>query len=118
MSRGILKNDFKNGALFSYFGLTAYVDKLHYQAIICSFLEYGIWHDAEVILSDQDVQEYQDLHKSAFGDEISKEKAYDQAVKLLTLVGHIYVPMTEEEFDFFIKERREHYKALFASKRK
>ncbi len=71
-----------------------------------------------MILSDQDIKEYQDLHKSAFGDEISKEKAYDQAIKLLTLMGHIYDPMTEEEFDFFIKERREHYKSLYASQRK
>lgn len=71
-----------------------------------------------MILSDQDVKEFQDLHKTTFGEELTYEVAYEQAVKLLRLMTHIYKPMTEDEFDYYLKEREEWFKAHLASQTK
>jgi aldehyde:ferredoxin oxidoreductase len=48
-------------------------------------------------LSREDVQRFQDIYKEQFGVEISKEEAYEQGIKLLTLVRCVYKPMTVKE---------------------
>ena len=71
-----------------------------------------------MILSDQDVKEFQDLHKTTFREELTYEVAYEQAMKLLRLMADIYKPMTVDEFDFFTKEREERHRAFLASQSK
>jgi hypothetical protein len=49
-------------------------------------------------LSDEQVQEYQRIHKEVFKTEISKQDAYDQGIKLVRFLSVILKPMTEAEF--------------------
>ena len=55
-------------------------------------------HDLLFMLSDEQITKYQTLYKNRFGKEISREKAYEQGVKLIRLVGLIFTPMNEEEY--------------------
>ncbi len=84
-------------------------------AIIRSYQKITSQAGWGVILSDQDIKKFQDLHKSTFGEDISYEDAHEQAVKLLRLMTHIYKPMTEEEHNYYLKEREERYRAFLAS---
>ena len=52
-----------------------------------------------MVISDKDIAEFQRLYKNRYGKEISKEKAYEQGIKLLRLLKRIYKPMTEKQFD-------------------
>jgi hypothetical protein len=58
-----------------------------------------------MMLSDKQVNDFRELYKTSFGKEISFEEAYEQGIKLLTLMQEIYKPMTQEEHDW-IEERR------------
>jgi hypothetical protein len=49
-------------------------------------------------LSNEHISQFQSLYKEQFGEEISKEEAYEQGIKLLRLVQLIYKPMTQAEF--------------------
>lgn len=49
-------------------------------------------------LSDEDIAKFQDLYRSKFGKEITKEDAYEQGIKLVRLMSIVYQPMTEKEF--------------------
>ena len=60
-----------------------------------------------MVLSDEDIAKFQDLYKSHFGKEISKEDAYEQGIKLVRLLSIVYKPMTENEY----KRVQEHRKA-------
>lgn len=51
-----------------------------------------------MVLSDEQIAQFQALYKSRFGEEISKEEAYAQGIKLIRLVEIIYRPMTKEEY--------------------
>lgn len=59
------------------------------------------------MLSDEDIAKFQNLYKSHFGIEISREDAYEQGIKLVRLMSIVYKPMTEDEF----KRVQEHRKA-------
>lgn len=69
-------------------------------------------------ISDKDIAEFQRLYRNRYGREISKEKAYEQGLKLLRLLKRIYKPMTEKQFDAIQTRRAEtlpdmlHYFAL------
>jgi hypothetical protein len=54
-----------------------------------------------MVLSDENVIAFQTLYKEQFGKDISKEEAYEQATKLLSLVSIVYRPMTAEAFERF-----------------
>jgi len=58
-----------------------------------------------MVMSDEDIAEFQRLYKNRYGHEISKEKAYEQGIKLLRLLKRIYKPMTVKQHDA-IQERR------------
>ena len=60
-----------------------------------------------MLLSDEQVAEYQTLYKNRFGKEISREVAYEQGAKLLRLVELIYQPMTEVEYQQLQERRRQ-----------
>lgn len=59
------------------------------------------------MLSDEQIGKFQTLWKSRFGQEISREEAYEKGAKLLRLVELIYKPMTEDEFKIVQKRRKE-----------
>lgn len=50
------------------------------------------------MLSDKQIIKLQLLHKNRFGEEISKEQAVSEGIKLYRLVQLVYTPMTEDEF--------------------
>lgn len=47
------------------------------------------------------VKKYQRLYKKKTGKDLSYDKAFDQAMKLVTLVKVVYNPVTEEDFERF-----------------
>lgn len=51
------------------------------------------------MISETDIKKFQQLYKEEFGIEISKEEAAEQGLKLVTLMSHVYKPMTEGEND-------------------
>ncbi|MGD0328114.1 MAG: hypothetical protein ABSB00_00145 [Minisyncoccia bacterium] len=59
------------------------------------------------MLSDEQITKYQTLHKNRFGNEISREEAYEKGAKLIRLVELIYKPMTENEYQKLQERRRE-----------
>lgn len=60
-----------------------------------------------MVLSDEDVAKFQALYKREFGIEISKEDAYEQGIKLLSLLAIVYKPMTQEEHEQVQLHRRD-----------
>lgn len=48
-------------------------------------------------MTEQDIMKFQQLYKDEFGIDISKEEAAEQGLKLVTLMSHVYKPMTIEE---------------------
>ncbi len=67
-----------------------------------------------MVLSDEDIKSFQDLYRSNFGKEISKEDAYESGIKLLRLMSLAYKPMTQTEYDFVQKHRKEILKDNFS----
>ena len=63
------------------------------------------------MLSDKQITEYQTLYKNRFGKEISREKAYEQGIKLIRLIELIYKPMTKNEYKQ-LQERRKKINGL------
>ena len=59
------------------------------------------------MISDEQVKEFQILYKNRFGKEISRERAYEEGVKLIRLIKLIYKPMTEREYKQLQKRREE-----------
>lgn len=44
------------------------------------------------MLSDEQIKKFQELYKNRFGEEISREVAYEKAIKLIQLVELVYKP--------------------------
>jgi hypothetical protein len=61
----------------------------------------------KVMLSEEQIKEFQRIYKNFYGKEISREDAYEQGVKLIRLIQLIYKPMTEVEFQQLQKRRIE-----------
>lgn len=49
-----------------------------------------------MVLSDEQIREFQEIYKEHFGTEISKEEAYKNGLKLLQLIRILYTPMGEK----------------------
>ena len=47
-------------------------------------------------LTDSDIIKFQEIYLDQFGEEISKEEAFDQGMSLLTLISEICNPETED----------------------
>ncbi len=58
-------------------------------------------------LSDKHINEFQELWKEHFGQEISKEFAYNQAIKLIELVEIASQPLTKEDLQRVEESRKE-----------
>jgi hypothetical protein len=56
-----------------------------------------------MVLSDENIIAFQNLHKEHFGVDLSREEAYEQGMQLLGLVSIVYRPMTSEEFELLSK---------------
>lgn len=54
-----------------------------------------------MVLSDENIIDFQNLYKEHFGKDLSREEAYEQGMKLLSLVSIVYRPMTTEDFEKF-----------------
>lgn len=54
-----------------------------------------------MVLSDENIIAFQALYKEHYGKDLSKEEAYEQGMKLLSLVSIVYRPMTTEDFEKF-----------------
>jgi hypothetical protein len=54
-----------------------------------------------MVLSDENIVDFQTLYKEHFGKDITKEEAYEQGMKLLSLISIVYRPMTSEDFEKF-----------------
>lgn len=61
----------------------------------------------ESLLKSEDIEKFQALYKSYFGRNISKDEAFDQALKLLTLMRSVYKTMTANERECIDKHREE-----------
>jgi len=57
-----------------------------------------------MVLSDEHIRRFQELYKSHFGREISKEDAYEQGIKLVCLLKLVYKPITKEDYENYLKE--------------
>ena len=62
------------------------------------------------MLSDDQIIKFQALYKKHFGEEITREEAYEQGAKLIRLVRLVYKPMTENEYKQLQKRRKEDHK--------
>ena len=63
------------------------------------------------MLSNQQINQFQLLWKNRFGEEISREEAYEEGTKLVQLLKLVYKPMTENEYKQ-LQKRREEIKKL------
>ena len=50
-----------------------------------------------MVLSDEQIREFQEIYKEHFGTEISKEEAYENGTKLLRLISLLYHPVDQEK---------------------
>lgn len=60
-----------------------------------------------MLLSDKHILEFQEMYKRHFKEDISKEEAYDKAIKLIELVEIVYQPLTEEDLLRVEESRKE-----------
>jgi hypothetical protein len=51
------------------------------------------------MLSPQAIQEFKEIWKQEFGEDISGDFAVEQAISLLTLVDSIYKPILKTEYE-------------------
>ena len=58
-------------------------------------------------LTPEQVARFQAIYKAKFGQEISREQAYEQGVKLVRLMEIIYKPMTQAYFEKVKKRQQE-----------
>lgn len=52
-----------------------------------------------MMMSEDQIKNFQELYKTELGLEISHDEAFDKALKLLRLMELIYHPMTSEELN-------------------
>jgi hypothetical protein len=52
-----------------------------------------------MVLSDENIIEFQNIYREHFGKEITKEDACNQGMKLLKLVSILYRQKTTEDFE-------------------
>ena len=60
-----------------------------------------------MVLSDENIKEFQELYKEHFGIEISKEDARENGTKLLRLISLIYRPKDQEGSKAVVASYRE-----------
>ena len=58
------------------------------------------------MLSNEQITKFQALYKEHFGQEIGREQACEELVKLVRLMSLIYKPMTKKEYEQLQKYRK------------
>ena len=58
-------------------------------------------------ISEQRIHQFQQIYLKRYGREISKEEARKQGMQLLTLMQHIYQPISEKENQIVITSTKE-----------
>ena len=58
------------------------------------------------LFSDEDITKFQTLYKKHFGEEISRERAHSEGIKLVRLMPLIYKPMTKAQYERLQERRR------------
>lgn len=58
-----------------------------------------------MIISDEHLLKFKLLYKEHFGEDISDNEAYEQAVKLLRLMSIVHNPISAEQYNFIKKHR-------------
>jgi len=53
-----------------------------------------------MVLTDQEIAQFQILYKSRFNREISRAEALEKGMKLVNLIRLIYRPMTETDYSY------------------
>lgn len=51
------------------------------------------------MLTKEQIEKFKAIYRKNFNKEISDVDAYEQGIKLITLMNHIYKPMTKEEYE-------------------
>ena len=59
------------------------------------------------MLTDKQVDKFQDIYRKRFGKEISRADALEKGIKLVRLMDIVYKPITIREFEEFIKRKIE-----------
>lgn len=49
-------------------------------------------------VTEEDIQKFQSIYKQELGKEITKEEAYEKAIKLLLLLKLVYRPITKKAY--------------------
>jgi len=57
------------------------------------------------MLTETQLTKFQDIYRKHFGEEISREKALEEGIKLVNLMKIIYKPITKEELRELQKRR-------------
>ena len=57
-------------------------------------------------LTEEQITQFQKLYKKHFGEDISKEQAHEEGIKLKHLMQLIYKPMTKAEYEEVQRRRR------------
>lgn len=60
-----------------------------------------------MLLTDEQIVQFQTLYKTRFGVEIDHAQALEKGVQLMRLVELVYKPMTEDEYQKVQERRRE-----------
>ncbi len=68
-----------------------------------SFVNY--YFTPFTMLTDEQIGQFQEVYRKRYNKEISKEDAYDQAVKLIAVVRSMSQPMTLKEYDSYQRHR-------------
>lgn len=59
------------------------------------------------MLTDKQVDKFQDIYRKRFGKEISQEDALEKGIRLVRLMDIVYKPITVHELEEFIKRKIE-----------
>lgn len=72
------------------------------------------------MLSDKQLLDFKNLYKNKYGIELSRDEAYEKAVKLVRIVELVYKPMTAEEFNKYKSKDKnaQEQQAIFNERRK
>jgi hypothetical protein len=58
------------------------------------------------MLSEKRIAEFQALYKKHFGEDLSKEEAYEKGVRLIRMVQLVYRPITEKQYQEWQERRK------------
>ncbi len=70
-----------------------------------------------MIPNDEQLEEFRKIYLEVYGEEITREKALEEAIKLIQLMKIVYKPMTEEAYVAILNHRIDTYPLALESMR-